>query len=1115
MEILLSALLGAAVGALLMWRLPYRRAAGEDAHPASEVATPLHPHATPAQDAESPAAIHMAAVSLAPAYENSAHPQELESHPAFAAGVALLEDPATPLELVIDYCIGANREIAAMAAAALARRDDGEPAVDALVKNLHFAYVWTVFFMLRAIDRHARQPVLCRALLQAPEWWKDNPLLPRMFSAFADARSAKGEEIDLAAELAARAPQSLEDVEAFLVKLDTPVADELRAQVDAWRRTRVDRQVLDSIGRVWASAGDTRAIVEHAAQREAVQAALEAIVDSPPRSVALIGEAGVGKSVVFRSLARALSERGWTIFEAAASDVLAGTTYIGELEARARQLVDAIDVRRHVVWYVPSFHELFHAGRHRFSPTGLLDLLLPSIESGRILVVGETQPAAFDRIVQRRSRLRTALKAVQLEPLALPQALSLVRELAAREGEVFGVAVDTALSGEALELARQHLGSYALPGSVVELLRNALKRAAGAGEAHLKRDHLFDAMTEITGLPRDVVDEGAGLDCDELRQRFAARVMGQPEAIETLVDRVAMLKAGLVDPRRPIGVFMFAGPTGTGKTEAARTLAALLFGAEERMIRLDMSEFQEPASLARILGESGEAVEIDALVTCIRRQPFSVVLLDEFEKAHPRVWDLFLQVFDEGRLSDASGALADFRHAIIIVTSNVGATQHTSSRLGFTTADADFSHSEVIRAIAATFRPEFVNRLDRLVVFRPLSRSVMREILRKELGEVLQRRGFRSREWAVEWEESAIEFLLDKGFTADMGARPLRRAIEAHVLAPIARTIVEHRHPEGDQFLFVRSGGASIEVEFVDPDAPQAAAPPADAGARSLSLAAVLQAPTGDEAERRFLLDQASALAARIQGESWVEQKQKLLDTMNRSEFWDLPERHEVLDRIERMDRIEAAVGTARSLALRIEQGKDLRRVMPRQIVCSLAEQLHLVNAALVDLDENRPSDAYLCVEGVAAIAGRPASPDWPGTLWQMYREWARKRRMRSHVLAEAGHSGFVIAVGGLGAYSLLAAEAGLHVFEVPDEHGGFDRHTARVRVAPQPITPRAAEQDELQRALRQLGAADGGTTRIVRRYRERPSPLVRDTRTGTRTGRLAQVLSGDFDLVG
>src|SRR3954470_11162010 len=301
-----------------------------------------------------------------------------------------------------------------------------------------------------------------------------------------------------------------------------------------------------------------------------------------------------------------------------------------------------------------------------------------------------------------------------------------------------------------------------------------------------------------------------------------------------MVERVALLKAGLTDPTRPQAVLLFVGPTGTGKTEIAKALAEFLFGSPDRMIRLDLSEFQNAGSAWRMLGD-GEA-EDASLVARIRRQPFSVVLLDEFEKADPSVWDLFLQVFDDGRLSDPRGAVADFRHAVIIMTSNLGAKLPTGSGIGFSPARG-FAAGSVEQAVTRAFRREFLNRIDRVVVFRPLSRPVMREILAAELTAVLARRGLRSRQWAVEWDDSALEFLLAAGFTPDLGARPLKRAVERHFLTPLALAIAAHDYPSGDQFLFVRAAeGAGLEVTFVDPDAPEepATEPPPPGGAPSL-----------------------------------------------------------------------------------------------------------------------------------------------------------------------------------------------------------------------------------------------------------------------------------------
>jgi ATP-dependent Clp protease ATP-binding subunit ClpC len=796
--------------------------------------------------------------------------------------------------------------------------------------------------------------------------------------------------------------------------------------------------------------------------------------------------------------------------------------YIGELEQRVKALQAHLHVARKILWYVPQFHELYYAGRHRFSPQGILDMLLPAVESGRICIVGELPQSALQKLLQERPRLRLAFKELHTEPLNAQESLELAGQWIAHELATAHVSVDSGVTREALDLARSYLAGRALPGALIELLRATAARFAAVSGATLvmRREDLLVTLSQLTGLPRSVLDEREGLHPADLAAFFEQRVMGQPEAVSCLVDRVAMLKAGLTDPNRPIGVFLFAGPTGTGKTDVAKMLAEFLFGSQERMIRLDMSELQDPGAMARVVGDSGETRDVDSLANRIRKQPFSVILLDEFEKAHPRVWDLFLQVFDDGRLSDAHGNAADFRNSIIILTSNLGATEHQGASLGFTAGGAAFGEAQILRTISATFRPEFVNRIDRVVVFRPLSRAVMRDILKKELKGVLQRRGFRSREWAVEWEASAVEFLLDKGFTRDMGARPLRRAIEQFLLAPIAMSIVEHRFPQGDQFLFVRSDGNGIQVEFVDPDAAPGAERAVDsesAAAASVALGPLILSARGSEAERSFLAERLAMLETRMGSEEWLAAKATELARMNRAAFWTDPERFATLSRIELTDRIEAGLTTARSIMRRLQTRADQRNALPASLLSNLAQQLYLLECALRDLEEHRASDIFLSIEPVADTNAR-SDPAWPLILAGMYREWGRKRRMRVQVLrdgqAEADTQLAVLAIAGFGAHGILHREAGLHVMEVPDAQEAFQRLTARVRVVAQPTQPRPAMQTELDFALRCLSAQAGSNT-IVRRYRRLPSPLVRDALAGWRTGRLDQVLGGDFDLIG
>ena len=530
-------------------------------------------------------------------------------------------------------------------------------------------------------------------------------------------------------------------------------------------------------------------------------------------------------------------------------------------------------------------------------------------------------------------------------------------------------------------------------------------------------------------------------------------------------------------------------------------------------------------SLDRLLGQT-DGEQGDSLADQIRQQPFSVVLLDEFEKAHPKVWDIFLQVFDDARITDRRGQTADFRHAVIILTSNLGAAIPTGLSLGFGGRTQGFDPDEVHRAVEKVFRKEFINRLDRVVVFRPLSRDLMREILQKELVTAFQRRGLRNRTWAVEWDEAAIEFLLEKGFTPDLGARPLKRAVEQYLLSPLAMTIVRHQVPEGDQFLFVSCKEGQLDVTFVDPDAPPVEAPsgdedeaPAPASGK-LSPQSILIQPKGTPEEVAVLRRHFERLETEVGAEGWQAQKDAAFAEMEDPDFWSSPGRFATLGLAEYLDRIGAGVRRAGSLLQRLE-GRRGANVPPR-MTGVLAQNLHLLEAACGDVAEGRPREAFLMIE-----ASPDGTQDWDRSvefarrLAGMYEAWANTRRMRLAEL-ESRDGGAksvyrkVYAVAGFGAYSLLAPERGLHVLERPsDRPRQFERESVHVRVAPQadgppPETPRTLRK-QAERALRKDEDAD---LTIVRRYREDPSPLVRDSVRGWRSGRLDLVLAGHFDAI-
>ena len=1103
---------------------------------------------TPEEDSD----VYALARRLEAFFNDTTHPRELLTNETFLRAAELTRGTGLEAYAILVHAAGHDAVVACIALEAAAGRAGSDRiVVDTILQHINDYYYWPRFFALRALGAHAGDlPVLAPLLARLNSTWRD-PMPLQVLREFVAERVAAGDTVsprDLVDEADALKlnPDQWADACAALEAITAQLPAGARAELSEWQGSRQTAEFVKSIGRVWEDEGREVFMLDAvAAQVSELEAAVKR---EPARSVLLVGESGAGKTALVRALAARLRADGWLVFEAAPAEVLAGQSYIGQIEERVRAIVQQLEGKR-VLWVMPNFHEALWAGRHRYSPTGLLDLLLPHVESGAVRVIGEVPARAFEQLARLRPRLRTAMQTCRVAPLSDDETLELGRRWAERGAAVESDAVGASVSSpratertlrEALQLAKQYLDEKAAPGNLL-LLLEATDRRLRAEENkadEIKLDDLLVTLSQLTGLPVQILDEREGLDLSELRAFFERRVLGQPEAVDCLVERVAMIKAGLTDPTRPQGVFLFVGPTGTGKTEIAKTLADFLFGSPERMIRLDMSELQTWESQARILGESDETSDSAALVNQIRKQPFSVVLLDEFEKAHPSVWDLFLQVFDDGRLTDRRGNTADFRHSVIIMTSNLGATLPHGASVGFSQEQAQFAAGSVERAVGRAFRREFVNRIDRVVVFRPLGRGVMRDLLRQELNDVLTRRGLRTRQWAVEWDESAVEFLLEKGFTADLGARPLKRAVERYLLSPLALTIVNHQFPEGDQFLFVRSSsdGNSLDVQFVDPDAPaerEAAAEEVDEvffdeeAARELRLERVALDPKGTPEELRFLQEQYDEVAARVDAAGWRERKEGALREMQSADFWSAPERFSVLGAVEYMDRIEAGLDTAGSLLARL---RGDRKRLPPDLVARLAQQLYLLDSACRGMAEGDARDAFLLVTaGREPGADRARSDDFARTLARMYRRWADRRRMRLELLEEhdgansngAGAEEYraLFAVSGYAAFRILRHEAGLHVFETPqDEKSSFKRATASVRVVGQPEEPagrggREALREQAERAL--SAEAHAPQQPVVRRYREEPSPLVRDSARGWRTGRLERVLDGDFDLMG
>jgi ATP-dependent Clp protease ATP-binding subunit ClpA len=510
-----------------------------------------------------------------------------------------------------------------------------------------------------------------------------------------------------------------------------------------------------------------------------------------PRSVLLVGPSGVGKTAAVHELVRRRRDYGLgntPFWATSGARLVAGMTGFGMWQERCQKMWREA-ARLRAILHLGNLLELLEVGRSEHQAQGIASFLRPGLGRGEMLAVAECTPEQLAVIERQDPALLATFHQIPVEEPDSVRGRAILESfaLAHRPG---GLPIESEALNELDRLHRRHATYSAYPGRPLRFLRHLL--ADLPADRCLTLRDVRRAFARETGLPTVLLDENETLDLDKTRDWFAARVLGQPEAVELVLDLLATIKAGLARPRKPLASLLFIGPTGVGKTELAKALAEFLFGSVQRLTRFDMSEYGDPLAVQRLIGGTGQ--EEGLLTARVREQPFSVILLDEVEKADPLFFDLLLQVLGEGRLTDAHGRLADFQCGVVLMTSNLGAESYQKGAVGLAPSPEARTHARdhFTRAVRAFVRPELFNRIDRIVPFAPLDRDTILHVAGRQLDLIRRRDGIRYRGVRLEVGEDVAAWLADRGFDARHGARPLKRAMERELLAPLADQLNEY-----------------------------------------------------------------------------------------------------------------------------------------------------------------------------------------------------------------------------------------------------------------------------------------------------------------------------------
>ena len=788
------------------------------------------------------------------------------------------------------------------------------------------------------------------------------------------------------------------------------------------------------------------------------------------RSLLFVGDIGAGKTAIVAALEARLSEaHGRQIRAFSSNQIQAGCIYIGQWQSKLYSILKDAAATKTVLY----FHDVWNfpkAGTGLEVQSGFWDLIEPEVQrTGGIQLIGEMDPEGFEKLGANKRLLQNFL-VLRVPPLSDDDIRHIVKSYAAELGLELTERVLNRISILCDSFMRSARGLRPQL-EVVDALKEDLD-ARGGEDSPLRpaEKDVESVVARLTGLPGFVISPTMIMRTTEIRQWFRERIIGQEQAVEAVIEAIALYKSGLHDPGKPVGTFFFIGPSGVGKTELAKALALFLFGSERRLLRFDLSEFAHYNSFEMLVGSPDNPDKEPRLLNPVRADPFQVILFDEVEKGHFNVQDIMLQLLDEGRVSPPRGQAVDFRSTIVIATSNVGAAAASKGVPGFGSPVAEgFDLDRARSEMEAHFRPEFLNRFQHIVHFRPLTKDQALRVAEIELQKILRREGIVNRDVAVDVDREVMKHLIAFGYDSRYGGRALQRIIQKNVVLPIALTLMERGPSPGSLLqIYLRDERIAVAVLEAEED-PQAR----EEERASVRLAGGAKLARDQLPEKLREVEERIAALGEAAGEARMRAiVAKIEEARGDHAFWQdagqaaarLAEQSRYADYLQRIDRVRDDHHLLQRRLPDANYQADLDRW-----AYDYDRLVRLINRTyrqLVTLGETMDWPALL------EISPTKAQAEDIRFLYRIYADWCEWHQFRVELLCEPvrAEEPVLMLIGGPFAYGYLKLEAGLHRVRHKKKNTGI----LRVDVAPWQEAAGLKKRDMVSTVLRREGLLGG-----------------------------------------